>query len=400
MDLLQDNKKKPNKTPAQKIVLTLLIISIVLCVIIGIAIAFLSIQGESKAFSISIDGKNVDLAQFPVISSDSGIRYISLKSLSNQLSYHYYNGEYKVVEESTAKGYIDNTVNITQFFADSNEIYKTTEKSNTDYEYYQLNNKIISLEGNLYIALDDLDVALNLIVNHNATDNQTIIQSSEYWAKQKAEAFKKSNITISNTSENLKALSYGYAVISKDNKYGVITLTGEELIGNKYNSITFCEYTGKFIVSNTNNEFGIITSSGMADVNLQYDSVEIINYKPLLYKVKRLNKYGVMKEDGNVLNDVQYDSIGYPENKSEKTNYTLIIPKLNENIPQSIVVCNSNKYGLLNLETGREVVPCNLDGIYSVTKDEQIYYLVETQNNKMFLESYINKLNSVTVSID
>lgn len=395
MDLLQDNKKKNEKTPAQKVVLSLLIISIISCIIIVIIMAYLSMQGETKPYSMQIDGKKVDLSKLQLITNENGGICISLKSLSNYLEYSYYNGEFKVAEEDKNKGYIDNQTNIIQFFSDKKEIYKTSEKSKTDYEYYKLDNSIIMFEDNLYIDIKDLDIALNLVVSHSNENNQTIIQTPKYWFEQRSKKFSENNITISNTPENVKALSYGYVVISKEGKCGVISVNGEEIIGNKYNSISFLEYTGDFIVSNTSNKYGIISKDGGAKINLQYDSIEVLNYEPVLYKVKKLEKYGIMKEDGSIVNEIQYDSIGYPENKAKEINYTLIIPNLNENIPESVVICINNKYGLVDLETGREIITCDLDGIYSATEDEKDYYIVETQNKKVFLDNFIDNLLKV-----
>lgn len=395
MDLLQENKNNNNKTPAQKMVLTLLIISIILCIIIAIIMAVISIQGEKAPYSIKINGKDVDLNQIQLISNAEGERYISLKTISNLLGYNYYNGEFNLVEEDKNKGYIDNKINIIQFFYDSNEIYKTSEGSHTDYEYYKLSNKIIKSEETLYIDLDDLDIALNLIVNFSSTKNQTVIETPEYWISKNSSNYNSKNISISNTSENKKALSYGYIIVSKDGKYGVINLLGEEIIGIKYNSIKFCEFTNDFIVSNTDNKIGIISSKGLAKISFQYDSLEIINYNPLLYKVEKIKQYGVMREDGSIVNDIIYKSIGYPENKEKGINKTLIIPNLNDNIPESIVVYSNNKYGLINLENGEEIVSCILDGLYSVTKDNKTYYIAEAQNTRMFLETFMDKASTM-----
>lgn len=400
MDLLEENKKRNTKTPIQKLVLTLLVASIVLCILIGIIMVYLSTQGEDKPYTISLNGKNIDLNMLKVITTENGQKYISLKELSSNLGYDYYNGEFKMTGEIKTKGYINNKTNIIQFFIDSQKIYKTTENSNTDYEYYNLENPILSSNENLYISLDDLDVAFNLIVSYSEINNRTTIETPEYWIKRISESFKDNNITISDSPENLKSLSYGYVVTSRNGKYGVINLQGEELIGHKYNSIIFCEYNKNFIASNSSNEFGVIAASGVADISLQYDSIEILNYEPLLYKVKYLNKYGVLKEDGTILNNIQYDSIGYPENKNQKTDYTLIIPNLNENIPKSIVVRKDNKYGLIDLQNGTEIISCDLNGIYSISREEEVYYIVETQDKKIFLENYIDNSNRVTVTID
>lgn len=402
MDLLQENnkKKKNEKTKAQKVILTLLIISIILCFIVAGAMAYISLKGEEKVYSIAINGESISLSDLQLMYSENSQKYVSLKSLSNKLGYKYFNGEFNIADEGKNKGYIDNNKNIVQFLADSKEIYKTTENSNTDYEYYTLENSILEYEGNIYIAIDDLDVALNLILNYSEVNNQTTIETPEHWVEQRVDAFEESNITISETPDNLRALSYGYLIISENDKFGVISLSGDELIGNKYSSMTFSEYNGNFIVADTQNKYGVITKFGIAEIDLQYDSLEIINYEPLLYKVKRLEKYGVIREDGSIVNEIKYDSIGYPENKSEEINYTLIIPNLNENIPQSIIVCNNRKYGLIELETGKEVVTCILEGIYSKAEDNSVFY-VEIQKDKLYsLETFVENLNRLTGTVD
>lgn len=400
MDLLQENqkRKKNEKTPAQKIILFLLIISIILCIIVGLLMAYTALQGEKNEYSISISGKKVDLNTLQLMTSEKGKSYISLQALSNNLGYKYYNGEFRIPGESENKGYIDNNKNIIQFFTDSKEIYKTTEDSKTDYEYYTLKNSILEYEGNIYISIDDLAVALNLIVSYSETTNQTSIETPENWLAKRQEAFKETNTVISNEPENLKAMSYGYVVINRDDKYGVISLnTGDEIIGNKYSSMIFCEYTNNFIVSNITNNFGVITKSGIAQVDLQYDSFEVLNYNPLLYKVERLGKFGVIKEDGTVLNKIGYNLIGYPENKSEEIKYSLIVPNLNENIPISIIVCKDSKYGLIELDTGKEIIPCILEGIYN--KEDGNYYAQVQNKNEYSLEVFVENLNRLTTSV-
>ena len=241
---------------------------------------------------------------------------------------------------------------------------------------------------------------MNLILGYIEDKNQTTIESPEHWVEQRADAFKENNITISETPENLRALAYGYLVINKDNKLGVIDLSGNEIIGNKYNSLVFCEYKENFIVSDTQNKYGVISKSGISEINLQYDSFEIINFEPLLYKVERLEKYGVINQKGDVINEIKYDSIAYPENASEEINYTLIIPYINENIPQSIVVCSDKKYGIVEIETGREVLPCILEGIYSKLDNEDIYYAKMPESKEYLLETFVETYNQLTTAVD
>lgn len=403
MNLLENetNQKKNEKTKAQKVVLTLLIISIILCLLVGIAMAFLALQGEEKEYSIAISGTQVALEDLKVTTSSNGSKYVSIQALCNQLGYKYYNGEYKIPGEAFNKGYVDNKKNIVQFYADSNTIFKTTEDSNTDYEYYTLKNSVLEYNGNIYLAIDDLSIALNLIVNYSEINNQTSIETPENWILEREEKFKELDTSVSNEPENLRAMAYGYVVINKDDKYGVISLdNGNEIIGNKYSSLVFCEYTNNFIVSNTSKKYGVIAKSGISEINLQYDSFEIINYNPILYKVERLEKFGILKNDGTIINEIVYDSIGYPANKDEEIQYSLIVPNLNENISQSIIVCKDKKYGLINLEKGNELVPCMLEGIYSKENNNGVFY-VKMQNKKEYLlEDFIENYNRLSTSIE
>ncbi len=57
---------------------------------------------------------------------------------------------------------------------------------------------------------------------------------------------------------------------------------------------------------------------------------------------------------------------------------------------------------MIDLETGREVVATNLNGIYSVTQDGKDYYIAETSanGNVEFLENYVKSLNSMTANIN
>lgn len=401
MDLLEEsiNKNKKGKTQTQKIILISLIVSIILCLITALIIAYVSLQDTEVTYSVAVNGEKIDFNQL-VMRDSSGKNYIAIKDLSSILGYNYYNGEYKVAEEGKNKGYVDTNKTIVQFVSDSKEIFKTTENSKSDYEYYTLENTILEYEGKIYVAIDDLPVALNLILGYIEDKNQTTIESPEHWVEQRTDAFKENNITISETPENLRALAYGYLVINKDNKLGVIDLSGNEVIGNKYNSLVFCEYKENFIVSDMQNKYGVISKSGISEINLQYDSFEIINFEPLLYKVERLEKYGVINQKGDVINEIKYDSIAYPKNASEEINYTLIIPYINENIPQSIVVCSDKKYGIVEIETGREVLPCILEGIYSKLDNEDIYYAKMPESKEYLLETFVETYNQLTTAVD
>lgn len=400
MNLLEEDKKNTEKTANQKLVLSLLIISVVLSVIIIMLLLVLPKEQKTIKYSILINGEEVSTTEIGLIQDESNIIYIPLKTLANKVGYKYYNGEFRIAGEDKDKGYIDNGMCIIQFFADSNKIYKTEENSSLDYQYYELEHNILDIDNVLYIALEDLSVGLNLVNNYYEENNQSIIQTVQYIIEQNTENFKEEGLSFSDIAENTRAMAYGYIIVEKEGKKGVFDLQGEEIIGAKYNSVTFIENAQSFIVSNTSDKFGIITEESKTKIDLQYDSIEILNYNPMLYKVEKLDKYGIVKEDGTILCEAQYDSIGYPENKEKEISYTLIIPELNDNIQKSIVVCKDKKYGLIDFENGEEILECTLNAIYSMERSNEVYYIVEIETGKeAFLGNYINELNKITVNM-
>ena len=404
MDLLGEEKKKNSKTKWQKIILTLLIFSIILSVFIVILLVFLKSQGGNKIRTVEINGTKMSLEKLGIITTEEGTEYIALKTLCNNLNYEYKNGEFNIPGESKDKGHIVNGDNIVQFYENSTRIFKTQEKSTLDYEYLELEHNILFGNANLYIAITDLKVALNLIVYYSETDNNSIIQTPEYWIEKNTSVLEEKNLKISDEEKNYKALAYNYLIVENNSKFGVIKLNGEEIIGTKYNEITFCEYTGDFIVANINNKFGVIKDDGTTKIQLQYDSIEIIHYDPLLYKVEKTGNFGIVKDDGTTLNEIDYDSIGYSENQEKNRLNTLLIPQINENVPVSIVVCKDNLYGLLELETGKVLIPCELKGIFwEVDKNDNSKgsYNVEMIDARITtLEKYIQYINQITASIN
>ena len=403
MDLLNDNKnKKPQKTKGQKIVLTLLIISIILCIVIGALIFTLDKGVLETRYTMILNGQTISENDIGLLQLEDGSKYISIKKMCSKLEYDYYNGEYEIATESKDKGYIDNKKNIIQFYSNSNEIFKTKDKENRDYERYTLSHNIIQYNEDLYVCIDDLAIALNVIQQYSEKNNQTIMATPEYWLSINKSNLDKLGYTVSEEPENITAIAYGYVIVKYNNKFGVIDLEKKEIIGCKYNDMTFVEYTGNFIVSNNNDKYGIINIQGNTEIELQYDSISVLNFDPLLYQVEKLKKYGIMREDGSIINQIQYSSLGYPEDTQNNIDYTLIIPELNENIPESIVVKIDNSYGLIELETGKEIIPCELNGIFLVIdQDLTKYYVVRLKDGTLdTLENYIKSMNFITVNVN
>lgn len=404
MDLLEEQYNKNNeKNKSQKLIMKLIIILSVLLVIIIIGIVLSLMQGEREVpYQITINGQPFDTKDNAVIDFE-GSKYIGIKKFTNTQGYDFFNGEYGIVNEDKTKCYVNTTLEIIGFEADSNEIYKVNDV--LDNENFTLNKKIINYDNNLYIAVEDLEIAFNLYEDYNAKKNTTIIQTSDDFIESYSpKILEQKGAEIDKNTENLKAISYERIVVKKNNSYGILDFEFEEIVGPKYNSILFDECAQTFIISTNNGQYGILNMNGETIVNLIYDNIEILNYSPLLYKVKNDNKYGIMKEDGTLLTNIEYDQMGYPANASKDINHTLIVPEMDEGIKESIIVCKDRKYGLIEAETGNVLLPFNYEGIYSVTREDsqtkelKDYYFIQTEEQIYFLTDYMERYNKIIVN--
>ncbi len=395
MDLLGQEPPKKQKTNGQKVVLMLLITSIVLSIFIIIMI--FALQGnKTKTLGLNIDGKDVQITQNMLISDESGVNYISLQQLSTSIGYNYLRGGYGEYAEDETKCYLESKNQVIGFEANSNRIYKTTQNSKTDYEYYNLNNKIIQSNGILYIALEDLALGCNVVYTFSNEQYKILINTPENLSKSYVKTFAEKGLTIDSNIQNQKSIVYNMVVVSNaSGKLGVVDTKANTIIGQKYTTISFDEFSQRFIVSN-NNRYGIISREGSIVAELKYENISIINYSPLLYEVKQNNKVGVLDEKGNLIIDTAFDKLGFYEN-SNLVESTLIIDNFSNN-QDAMVVCNGGKYGLVNLTTGQMILNCELEKIYSRTNDSGIrQYYVQLQNTEIELARYIQDINTTTV---
>lgn len=398
MDLLGQELNNKKKMPtSKKIVLVSLIVCIVLLVLI-LVFMFLMSSNQTKPLTLIINGQNIQISNNILISDDNQITYISLKQLSKLIGYEYLRGGYLEYIEDDTKCYLESTNQIIGFEANSNKIYKTSSNSKTDYQYYELKNNIIKNNEILYISLEDLNVGCNVVYSFSKQENRitidTIDNKSKYYETQLSE---KSMTIASDSFNNEKALSYGMIVVSNNNgKLGVINFDYQTIIGNKYTTMEFDEFSKNFIVSDEN-RYGVISKEGRVLVELKYEDIEIINYSPLLYKVKQDNKYGMLNENGNVIINTEYDGLG---SNNYRNNLDLIIQDIDNNKQDGIIVNKNGKYGIMNIKTGETILDCTLDRIYyKASENDKITYYVQVQNSEITLEEYIKYANTTIVNL-
>ena len=400
MDLLNDNQTQMKQQPAgTKAILVLIILSVIL--IIGIVILMILIQSTKQARSdLYINGQKIENSRDLLITdTETGKKYISIKDIANLLEYQYNNSGYQGDAIETAKCYIKNKNLIAGFEIGSKRVYKYEEGTDLDYQYFELNNEIKTLNDKICIALEDLTVGINVEYGIDAKGN-IIINTIEYLANQYQEKLKDNGYIVAEDQNNQKALAYGYIIVKKDDRYSVLNTKFEEIISSRYTSIYFDEPNMSYIVSNTNGKYGIITTEGTLKMQFIYDGLEVLNYEKMLYKAKNGEKYGVVDANGRIIVSMEYEDIGYPSDPANRILYTLIIEKMDETPGETIVVKKDKKYGLVVLETGELYLPCDhLDKLYSVSELGKIQYKAEADKKTYNLAEYLRMRLTQTLNL-
>lgn len=403
MDLLGQDTQKKQKSNGQKIVLFLLIFSIFALIMTIVMMSAISGKG-TKELTIGIDGKDIKIEQGLLTADEKGINYISIQKIAKLVGFNYVSGEYKKYSGDTTKCYLENDNQVIQFETGINKIYKVDTKTNLDYEEYELKNIIIKQNDLIYVALEDVNTALNVIYSYSNVDNKIILKTLEtVQQEQKNTISEKTNgdlIQISEEFNNKKALAYNMLVASNENgKWGVVDTTNYTKVKeNQYSSIEFIESADAFIVSD-NNKYGIIKPKKEEPIlQLNFEEIKVINNKPLCYMVKTGEKYAIVNEEGKLIINDQYNSFGYNTNSSTEES-VLVIEEMENKAVNILVVCKDGKYGLLDLDKKSSIGGCNLEKVYSKNENGKKVYYVQLNNEIISLNKYIEHVKTTTVNI-
>lgn len=361
MNLLEnDIKREDIKT---KKIMKGITITIVLLLVISIGLFFTIYYLQGKELKFTVNNKSAKISQDLFIFENDKL-YISLKDISELIDYKYYNGGYKQYSEDASSCYLEGTEEVCTFEKDSNQVYKTPVKD-IDYELFTINEPVRMINNKLYISSEGLGVACNLSISY--TSNKIQIYTLPYLTKTCISTNK--NAAIADNFKNQKAILYNLLVVQNianteidynpnNVRYGITTLDGIEIVGNKYTKIEFIESTREFIVTTEENKVGIITETGETKVRPQYDALKQIDKDLNLYLATNNNKQGVLEKNGKILIYLEYDQIGIDTtefaNNSIKNPYLLF--------DNAIPVKQNGKWGLYD-KKGSVILPIEYVGI-------------------------------------
>lgn len=190
--------------------------------------------------------------------------------------------------------------------------------------------------------------------------------------------------------EQGKIISKDYAVIFKDNKWGVIDSSGNTVIDPSYeemitipnskNDVFLCIYdvnyeTGEYKtkVLNSKNE-EIFTQYEQIQAVANRDPNNNIWYEENVLKVKKDGKYGVINLVGKELTDIQYDEI-------------VAI----EGVKGVLKVTKDGKMGIIDNE-GKEIIPTQSLEVTNLGKDSKEGFIVKGEDGKYGIVNYSNEI--------
>ena len=429
-DSEQMKKEQKNKNLMKGLIVAIVIV-LFMVIAIGISIYYIS----QKSFKFFVDGARLNAGDTFLIEEDGDV-YVSIQDFSKFVDYEYKNGEYKnQFSEVTDRCFISNSSEAATYIADTDTIYKILlSGGDSNYEYFQIDEPVRIVDGKLYTTLDGISKGCNVSISYNPDNNRVTVYTLPYLVDAYQSGIE--NAAVDNTSyNNQKAILYDMLIVrNSSNLYGVNSLDGNVIIGEKYKSISFIEGTQEFLVQTEDNKYGIISNTGETEVEPQYASIkqiepedglylvsnngnygvinrkgeiviyleyerigidadnfptDIIENEYILYDecipVRQNGKWGLMDKNGNQVLDIQYDGFGCTSRIPTGANSLLLVPQY-----KAIVVRRDNGYGLFS-SSGDELIPAVADttNMYSVTSSGEINYYLTYRGETMDVIGYL-----------
>lgn len=205
-----------------------------------------------------------------------------------------------------------------------------------------------------------------------------------------------------------------YLIIKENNKVFIYDFINKKVVSNLYDEFIIKLVNNNFIVKN-NNKYGMITKEGNELVAPVYDEIEFNNIYDDKVKLEKDNKYGMLNiENGTILIEPHYENI----NIDSTYNYSILEDDLwyvidsNENIltngygytyafnkgfialiDNNLQILNYNKEG--NYLLNETLIPIyNIENGFKIERKSSIIYIEVYNNDEIIKYEYnINRNN-------
>lgn len=449
MNLIDENEEIEQNQNKKKMV-KIIIISIAVLILIAIILLVYSTVKKNNTLKLQINEKNIDIpAGLLYMSDEKNIYvdennkiYISVKKLSSLLDVEFYNDEYKNKGEDTTKCHIKTSNEYTSYISNSSQIYKaiivdeqqetgtdtTTNKtvsnktaSNnkeenikkvTEYEYFQIENGVKYIDGEIYASQDAIELGFNVELSYDQSTKTVKIYTLDALESVASKIVKNAVIGDNCSYSNKKLLKYGLVLIQNtEGKYGIANYynysESDYVVSYQYSDIRFIESSSTLIVTTSEDgKQGVLkldlNNQGKAETKIKpnYQLIKKMDENSELYLVKENGKYGIIKLVGDEIDVVlksEYQQIGLEDKLYEDMDNKYIIS--GKYIPVKIDNC----WGIVSIEGTILIIPqyfgigCNLGETELGSGDGVIILpeLVDGNDGIVFLTDVENQLYSI-----
>lgn len=373
MELFDEEDFKPKKSNKKTTTIILVIISIVLILVIALAILIVYLKSSTLTVTLN-DQTSQNIKNMLIIDETSNKVYVPIKRIATYLGYEAYSGSYETKSEETNQCYVQSDDEIAMFTLNENIIYKVLTSGDSDYDYYYINEPVVSKNGELCTTMDGIEKAFNVSFNYDVENNKITIYTMNYLISYYSSVVGNYGYTqISEDFTNQKTVLEDMLIVEKgdDNnkKVGVIKAsTGDTILEAKYSAITYLDHTQDFLVTD-NSKQGIISNSRKTKLKIEYDKIELMDYDAELYLVEQDEKQGVVNFDGTIVIALDYDEIGI-DSSSFKENEI----KNDYILADTLIPVQQNElWGFFDTK-GNQITECKYDEVGCVMANNKAGY--------------------------
>ena len=272
------------------------------------------------------------------------------------------------------------------------KVFICTQKVDYDSKTYE--TKVIDdKEKELFTNYDKVEVLYNHDENNNLWYEKGVLKV------QKDGKYGLINLTgrelLECTNDDIQVLvgTKTVFITTQNSKKGLVDNLGKQIIENKYDEITSLttEYENGFIVKNDEGKYGIINYDGTTALEEKYDEIKNI-YGNNMFVVKQNDSWKIVNTDEEVFLDGKFDDVKSIDGKNiiivkeqkmgvidinEQEKIEPIYEKLEYAFSNNYIAKKDNKYGIISLEN-EEKLPFTYNYIKYVKEGNFIQ--AETEN--------------------
>ena len=320
MELFDEDFIKNEKTDNKKITTIILIIMIFLIIMVLLVVGAM-IYISQTTLNITLNGQNSNNIKnmISIDENNPGRVYVPIKEFSKVIGgYETHRGSYTVKSEENNECYVECQNEVAMFTLNSRTLYKTLIDGSSEFEYFTIDEPVVSINGELYTTIDGIEKAFNVSWNYDVENNKMQIYTMPYLINAFSQRITDYGYDkVSEDFTNQKAILNNWLVVEQksdgaNKRVAVLDISNGQpktLLEPKYEEISYLQRTKDFLIT-ADGKKGIISSTKQTKVRPQYDDIKLMDYDSKLYLIKKGKEYGIINFDGQKVLEAEYSEIG------------------------------------------------------------------------------------------